>query len=136
MEILTPVNLRKGRIIKTQWSPSVAVIEVVLSIKVLQHIYYGVRAKYIDKYLWDLPNEESLLWVFDDGHDLRLCQEMHQQGPRIVDDRLQFDIEAVIGSYQNETGNVFLGIKWQDYDYPTWELEDNIIRCSNFPRNF
>lgn len=129
---MTPVNLYKGCPVHTLWSPSVTVIEVLLSVKVSQQIYHGVRARYVDEHAWDLPCEESLLWVFDDGHGLRLCQEMYQQGPRIVDDRLQIDIQAVIGTYQTMTGNVFLGIKWQNCDYPTWELEDDVIRCSNF----
>lgn len=132
MEIVTPVYMYKGRRIKTLWSPSVAVIEVLFSIKVLQQTYHGIRARYADESFWGLPNEESLLWVFDDGHDLKLCQEMHQQGPRIINDRLQFNIEAVIGTYQSAVGNVYLAVKWQTCDYPTWELEDDIIRCSDF----
>ncbi|KAL7940682.1 hypothetical protein V8C42DRAFT_222165 [Trichoderma barbatum] len=134
MEIVTPVSLYKGCLVHTLWSPSVTVIEVLLSVKISQKICHGIRAKFADEHSWDLPSEESLLWVFDDGHRLRLCQEMQQQGPRIIDDRLQIDIQAVIGAYQTLAGNVFLGIKWQNCDYPTWELEDDIIRCSNFSR--
>ncbi|PTB40389.1 hypothetical protein M441DRAFT_70200 [Trichoderma asperellum CBS 433.97] len=136
MEIVTPVDSYRGRQVDPLWSPSVTVIEVLLSVKISQKTYHGIRAKYVDELLWDLPGGESLLWVFDDGYVLRLCQEMYQQGPRIMNDSLQFDIEAIIGSYQNDTGNVFLGIKWRGCDHPTWELEDDLVRCGVFSSNF
>lgn len=131
METVTPINFYKGRRIETLWSPSVAVTEVLFSVKVSRQLYHGIRASYVDENFWNFPSEESLLWVFDDGHDLKLCQEMHQQGPRIINDKLQFDIEAIIGTYQSAIGNIFLAVKWQNSDYPTWELEDDIIRCGD-----
>jgi hypothetical protein len=124
MEIIAPQYYHRGRNIQTAWSPQVTILEVLLSVKVSHWVFHGVRAETLEP-LWDWPDMESLLWVFDDGTGFKLWQDF-QHRPRIVNGEAAFGVESVVGHYQSETGNVYLGVKWWGYDCPTWELEDDM----------
>jgi hypothetical protein len=103
----------------------VVVVEVVLSVKAAQWTFLGVTYAVGDSQRWDWPDSDGLLWAFDDGQHLRLCQTWLQH-PRFLPAENGCAIEAVIGHHEGDNGNLYMAVKWIDYECPTWELESDL----------
>ncbi len=125
MELISAQYSHRGRLVKTPWSPQVRILEVLFSVRVSCRVFHGVRAETEDMN-WDWPDVENLLWVFDGGNGLQLSQ-VFQHHPHVVDRMINGKIEAIVGDYQSSSGNVYFGVKWEGYDCPTWELEEEIL---------
>lgn len=52
----------------------------------------------------------NLLWVVEEGDELRLAPEW-EQPPRIINKELPCDIKLIIGDYQSAAGNTYLSEK-------------------------
>jgi hypothetical protein len=111
--------------IHTAWCSNVVVAEVLLSINVSKRSFYGVRALIINEEFLEWLTVENLLWVFEDGGKLKVGQD-YQSRPRINEAEANFGVEGIIGQYFSSAGNAFVGVKWEGYQCPTWELEDEV----------
>ncbi|KAI9155793.1 hypothetical protein HJFPF1_08382 [Paramyrothecium foliicola] len=125
METIIAQYHYRGSVIETPWSSQIIVVEVLFTVRTSKWTFHGIRAVNAERRAWDWPELENLLWVFDDGHGLRLWEEFHQR-PHTSDGRSTHEIESIIGYYQSATGNIYTGVKWHDYDCPTWEFDDEI----------
>jgi hypothetical protein len=95
-----------------------------------ERTFYGVRVENLDQTGWDWLDRDGLLWVFDNGQHLEIWQESRQR-PRVVDGIPDCGIERIVGHYQDESGRVYYGVKWLNYESPSWELEEDLERCSD-----
>lgn len=127
IRVIAPEHAYRGRQVYTPWSSAVTVMEVLYSVQVDRWIFHGVKVVNKDQLLWDLPEVDNLLWVFDDGRQLKTWQGISQR-PRF-DDESEYEIEASIGYHRSVSGNVFVGVKWRGYECPTWELENDLLQC-------
>ena len=102
-------------------------MDVLYSFKVSRSVFHGVRAINTDLQ-WDWPDLVNLLWIVeqDNNDDLKLAPEWEQPS-RSVDNEFPREIELVIGEHQTAAGNTYLAVKWQGYDCPTWELEEDVM---------
>jgi hypothetical protein len=75
---------------------------------------------------WDWPQRGSLLWVFDDGTALRVCQDFQYPPLRLDDPESEGEIEAIFSCHPSVDGGVYVAVKWRDKVCPTWELEDDV----------
>ncbi|KAI9146679.1 hypothetical protein HJFPF1_13584 [Paramyrothecium foliicola] len=125
METIMAQYHYRGSVIETPWSSHIVVVDVLFTIKTSKWTFHGVRAANTKRRAWDWPELEHLLWVFDDGRGLRLWEDCHQR-PYTSDGQSTHEIESIIGYYQSATGNIYTGVKWRDYDCPTWEFDEEI----------
>jgi hypothetical protein len=129
----SPHDFHRGRHIETAWSSTVAVVEVLLSLRVSHWTFLGVRAETTDMH-WDWTGEESLLWVFDDDGCLKVCQGLQSQ-PHILATEAEADygIESIIGRYLSASGHMYLAVKWRGFQCPTWEEEETLLGSYDEP---
>jgi hypothetical protein len=100
----------RGSVIETPWSSRIIVVEVLFTVRTSKWTFHGIRAVNAERCAWDWPELENLLWVFDDGHGLRLWEECRQR-PHTSDGQSTHEIESIIGYYQSATGNIYTGVK-------------------------
>lgn len=124
MEVIMTEYAHRGRYVRTAWSSQVNIVEVLLSVRVSHWVFHGVRAETTDTLL-DWPTVESLLWVFEDGGDFKVYQDIQYFPPQVDDGDLDRQIEAILGHYQL-AGDTYIAVKWQGHYCPTWELEEDI----------
>lgn len=129
VQVIAAQHCYRGRPVHTPWSSTVTITEVLYSVAISRWIFHGVRAVNVDSHVRDWPDVETLLWVFDDGCQLKPWQETRQR-PRFTEEESSYEVETSIGSYRSISGNVYVGVKWRGYESPTWELEDDLLQHS------
>ena len=122
-------NVQIGSFIKTDWSSQLVIIEVLYTVENLVRTFHGVRFKNLEKKTEDWPQDEGLLWVYNEGHIVRIWQECRQR-PRFIEGEPDCEIREIVGHYYTQTGLVYYAILWMEYECPTWELEENLDSCS------
>ncbi|KAK3933477.1 hypothetical protein QBC46DRAFT_368726 [Diplogelasinospora grovesii] len=125
MQRLNPKVAYLGCPVRTGWSSHVVVVQVLYTLWKPELIFHGVRVENLDGDFRNWPYTEGLLWVLEDGQELRIWQECRQR-PRIIDGEADCEIEEIVGHYQAQSGPVYYAIKWVGYECPTWELEDDL----------
>lgn len=125
-------NFYIGRLIQTAWSPSATIIDVVMSVQIGFKTFLGVKTNTITDLKRDWVEEEGLLWVIDDGDELKACEELQSQ-PRVTTSEMDLGIEYVIGDCTSSSGKTYLAVKWRGYEYPTWEEEDDLLDSLDDP---
>ncbi|KJZ68423.1 hypothetical protein HIM_12186 [Hirsutella minnesotensis 3608] len=113
-----------GELIKTAWSSQVVLVAILYTGTFSGHTFYGVVSETRDNFGLDWPRDRGLLWVFDDGHGLRLWEQPEQR-PLCVRRDQPPDLEQVLGYFELQE-KTYIGVKWRDYGSPTWELEDDM----------
>lgn len=113
-----------GSLVRTPWSSQVVVKETLLSVEIRDQTFHGVRTETHDCLGLDWPNTTALLWVFDDGEGLRLWEQPRQRPLYNKNEDLPV-IQSILCFYETG-GRAYLGIKWEEYDSPTWELETSL----------
>ncbi|PTD02483.1 hypothetical protein FCULG_00012565 [Fusarium culmorum] len=115
--------------VATAWSSDILITEVLLTFRAYHRTFYGVKTVNRDcgSWVWPAGDSDGLLWVFEEGGQLKVWQE-HRQAPYVPLGRPAYEIEHVIGYYQSEADSSYVGVKWKDYESPTWELEEDIDR--------
>ncbi|KAH6972685.1 hypothetical protein EDB80DRAFT_596084 [Ilyonectria destructans] len=120
-----PRGFYHGARIETPWSSMVTVEEVIAATEVSDWKFYGVSVENRDQKHWDWLDTQCLLWVFDDGEDLRIWQDPQQRQPISIEEPVKC-VEQIIGHYQSRNGKSYIAVKWKDRVSPTWEIEQDL----------
>jgi hypothetical protein len=62
--------------------------------------------KILDQKTRDWLDDEGLLWVYKEGHNVRIRQECRQQ-PQFIEGEPECEIRNIIGHYCTQTGLVY-----------------------------
>ncbi|KAH8655519.1 hypothetical protein BX600DRAFT_385289 [Xylariales sp. PMI_506] len=128
MKPIQPVLAYCGASVQTVWSSHVIIVQVLYSLKARNETFHGVKVETLNYESGHPLYYDGLLWVVEDGGNLRIWQEC-RQSPWITDGEVEGEIEEIIGHYESDTGSVYYAIKWMDYECPTWELEEDVLTC-------
>ncbi|KAK2038267.1 hypothetical protein LY76DRAFT_515722 [Colletotrichum caudatum] len=119
------LSVTEGTSVKGDWSSHIVVRRVVCTMQSGKRMFFGVLAQNQEPQLWNWPDSDMLLWVFDDGQRVKVWQEGAQR-PHIVEGQCGYVLDSVVGHYEATNGAVYYGVKWAGYECPTWELESDL----------
>ncbi len=124
MHSLRSKELLQGSALCVPWSSQTIVTNILCSIIIENQEFHGVSAKNVDPRCMDWPRTECLLWVTSDGD----CATRWENIPRQpfygnVDTPLR--IESIFMHYELN-GELYFGVKWEGYAFPTWEAENDL----------
>ncbi|KAH6881185.1 hypothetical protein B0T10DRAFT_411212 [Thelonectria olida] len=122
MELVAPQSWLRGAPVRTTWSSDVVVKQVLVTLRSAKRMFHGIIASNLDSGPWDWPRSDCPIWVVDGGNGLSVWQECRQR-PRLGDEGSELKAREVVGHYESRSGSVYLAVRWEGYEGPTWELE-------------
>ncbi|KDN61851.1 hypothetical protein CSUB01_12683 [Colletotrichum sublineola] len=124
------MRVQQGTAVDAAWSPRLNVARVICAFASDGRLFYGVVAEVPDSLVQDWPDGRQLLWVYDDGHSVKVWQECVER-PRPSNPAWASCLRSVIGCYENDGGHVSYAVRWDGYACPTWEAEEDMSNYSH-----
>lgn len=125
----------RGEPVSTPWSGKVVVKQVLTSFNTSDCRFLGVRAENQDRQDLDWLSEDCLLWVWENGSGLQTScsarRSLYSDATEIAQ-----NVERIVGYYECANGDSYVGVKWKDTAFPTWELEEEIPFCAHMIHSY